>query len=129
MDNRAASAEWERQREYEASTKDSFEQADTDFVDGGTARRFFVGNRGRILRHLSGQVEHEEGSFDWYQQWEEWARRQWEQQKQQQGFDGQQQSSQQQGRRQKTQPKQEFQWDFNPNDPYVSFFDIASYFI
>ena len=109
--------------------KDVFEHVD-DFADSGSAQRFYMNNRGRILRYLSGEQVHDEGDFDWYSEWEKWARRQWEQQQQQQqqqygGFGGQRQQQQQQqqhyqrqqrsSRSQKT--KQEFHWDFDVNDP------------
>jgi len=125
MDNRSASAEWERLREHEASMDDVFDHVD-DFVDSGTAQRYYQANRGRILRHLSGEQEHDEGDFDWYSEWEKWARKQWEQQQQQYGsFGGQQQQQQQQQqsyqrqqRSSRTQEsKQEYHWDFDVNDP------------
>jgi len=118
---RKDTAEWERQREHESIMEDRVKYGD-DFVDSGSAQRYFRSNRGRILRYLSGEYEHEQGTYDWYQQWEEWARRQWEQQKQQQGFyqQQQQQTYQQQQQRQqrpRQKPKPDFQWDFDPNDP------------
>lgn len=118
MDNRSASAEWERQREYESITRE-YERAD-DFVDNGSAIRYFQQNRTRILRHLSGEHAHEQGEYDWYKEWEEWARRQWEQQQQQQTYGQQQQQQQSYGRtqQQRKTSKPEYQWDFDPNDPY-----------
>jgi hypothetical protein len=117
MDNRLASAKWERQREYESIAREH-ERAD-DFVDNGSAIRYFQQNRTRILRHLSGEHAHEKGEYDWYKEWEEWARRQWEKQQQQQTY-GQQQQRQSYGRTQQQQKasKPEYQWDFDPNDPY-----------
>ena len=119
MDNRSASAEWERQREREASLHDKLEHID-DFTDTGTARRYFQANRERILRSFAGTSEHGEGSYDWYSEWEKWAKQQWEQQ-QQQGYTQQQQQQQQrqqqQPRQQKTRPRAEYVWDFDPNDP------------
>ena len=114
MDNRSASAEWERQREREASHYDKVDHIN-DFTDTGTARRYFQANRDRILRSLAGTSEHGEGSYDWYSEWEKWARQQWEQQ-QQQGYSQQQT---QKTRQQKTRPRAEYVWDFDPNDPYV----------
>lgn len=116
MDNRSASAEWERQREHEATMQDKFEHID-DFVDSGTARRYFQANRGRILHHFGGSNEHRAGAFDWYSEWEKWARQQWEQQQRQQGSYTSQQQRQRQDIRQRS--NQEFQWDFDPQDPYV----------
>jgi hypothetical protein len=125
MDNRSASVEWEGQREYESLARDHL-RAD-DFVDNGSARRYFQQNKTQILRTLSGEHAHEQGEYDWYKEWEEWARRQWEQQQQQQqqqtyGRQQQQQQQQQQtyGRTQQQQKKSkpEYQWDFDPNDPY-----------
>lgn len=102
---------------------DVFEHVD-DFADSGTAEKYFQANRGRILHHLGGEQAHEEGSFDWYSQWEQWARKQWERQQQagqyneyQQRQQQQQQSSQRQQRRGQKQTKQEYQWDFDVNDP------------
>jgi hypothetical protein len=119
MDNRWATAEWERQREHEAIMDDTHhDDVDrTDFFDDGSAERFFWGNRARILRHLSGEVKHDHGDFDWYSDWEKWARQQWEQQQQQ----GQQQQTDQRQRvkyQQKSKPK--YQWEFDQNDPYVT---------
>jgi len=103
---------------------DVFEHTD-DFADSGTAERYFQANRGRILRHLGGEQGHEEGSFDWYSEWEQWARKQWERQQQsgqyheyqQRQQQQQQQSSQRQQRRDQKQTKQEFEFDFDVNDP------------
>jgi hypothetical protein len=125
MDNRSASAEWERQREYESLARDHLRV--DDFVDNGSARRYFQQNRTQILRTLSGEHAHEQGEYEWYKEWEEWARRQWEQSQQQQQTSGRQQQKQQQqqtyGRQQQQQQQQkkskaEYQWDFDPNDPY-----------
>lgn len=117
MDNRAASAEWERQREHEARMKDTFVFRN-DFVDDGTAEKYFRTHRSTILRHLNGDQGRREGDFDWYQEWEEWARRQWAQQQQQQYSQGQTQQQQQRRRTtQSSRTKRDFQWDFNPNDP------------
>jgi hypothetical protein len=119
MDNRSASAEWERQREREASLHEKVEYID-DFTDTGTARRYFQANRERILRSFAGTSEHGEGSYNWYSEWEKWARQQWEQQQQrQQDYSHQQQQNQQQKqtRQQKTRPRAEYVWDFDPNDP------------
>jgi hypothetical protein len=96
-------------------------------VDNGSARRYFQQNRTQILRTLSGEHAHEQGEYQWYKEWEEWARRQWEQQQQQTDRRQQQQQQQQQSydgaQRQQTYQQQkkskaEYQWDFNPNDPY-----------
>jgi hypothetical protein len=126
MDARSASAEWERQREHEARMEEDDIGFRNDFVDSGAARRFFHQNRKQILDHLGGSYTHEEGDFDWYKQWEEWANQQWRQQAQ-----GQQRSTYQgrqtsgsQGYEQQTssdqhrQKSQEFRWDFDENDPY-----------
>jgi hypothetical protein len=134
MDNRAASAEWERQRDHEALTPNTAGTtttiADDDFTDvAGAAERYFQANRIRILRSLGGEETHERGTFDWYSAWEQWSRQQWEQQQQQQQQTygqqqyGQQRSSQQRSQRRSSprggQPRQEFKWDFDPTDPYV----------
>lgn len=121
MDNRYASAQWERQREREASLHDKVEHID-DFVDTGNARKYFQTNRERILRHFAGTSEHNEGTYDWYASWEKWARQQWEQQQQQQGYAQQQQQQKaRRPRQQAARPKTDFVWDFDPNDPYVSY--------
>ncbi|MGK3735967.1 MAG: hypothetical protein ACI8RD_001474 [Bacillariaceae sp.] len=77
MDNRKASADWERQRQHEA---EMVEDADNDtnnksnmndFTDySGTARAHFNKNKDEILRSLSGDAKHQEGDFDWYSDWE-----------------------------------------------------------
>jgi negative regulator of genetic competence, sporulation and motility len=116
-------AQWERQREHEATMEDRFDHQD-DFVDSGPALRYFQANRQKILRHLSGETQHETGDFDWYKEWEEWARRVYSQQQQQQQqqssneyYQNQQQQQQQQRRTQQRQ-KAEYQWDFDVNNPY-----------
>jgi hypothetical protein len=123
MDNRVATAEWERQRQHEASAT-RMDHVD-DFTDMGAAQRYFQANRDRILNRLGGQSERAEGTFDWYAEWEKWARQQWEQQQQQQQQQtsyGQQRTSygQQQGqqRTQRQPPKgTDYKWDFDPTDP------------
>jgi hypothetical protein len=128
MGHRYASAEWERQREREASGSDHAPPID-DFDDlNGSARRYFQKNKNRILRDLSGESDHHRGDYDWYKDWEEWARRQYEQQSRQQSYYEQQQEysrqqqqqarQQQQQQQRRTTAKPEFQWDFDPNDPY-----------
>ena len=140
MDDRAASAEWERQREHDAQMKEPYAHM-RQFRDDGSAKRYFNRNQQQILRELSGEEgrRHETDSDDWYKQWEEWAREQWEQAQkeayreqqkwqqqyhQQQGSNKQyQQSSQQQQRRQQTKyqgakKEEEYKWEFDPNDPY-----------
>ena len=114
--SRWTSAAWERQREHEATMDEREFDHDDDFVDSGAAQRFFQANRGRILRHFTGdEPRHETGDYDFYRDWEEWARRTYQQQQQQQ----QQGYSYQQQQRVHAQKKQsEFQWDFDPNDPY-----------
>ncbi len=116
--NQMAMAAWERQRELDASEKTT---KGNDFEDlSGAAEKFFARNQARILRHLSGDSEgHQRGTYNWYTEWEQWARQQWEQQQRQQqqyGY-GQQQSQQQQGSQYRQAKKQEYQWDFDPNDP------------
>jgi hypothetical protein len=132
MDNRSASAEWERQREHEAlcdeEDQDMSSSWGNDFDDStGKAQAYFMRNRGVILNHLSGPEAHEQGDYDWYKDWQEWARQQWEknqsqqQQQQQYGYGQQQQQQRQQQqrtRRQAPPPKPEFKWDFDPHDPY-----------
>ena len=140
MDARSATAEWERQRDYEAQSSESFHE--DSFRDTGSAKAYFIRNKKKILKSLSG----EEGRHDdregneWYKQWEQYAREQWEQAQReasraQQEWQQQQQSQQQQGRtyeqyQQSTQQQQQkqkykqakkddFEWDFDVNDPWA----------
>jgi hypothetical protein len=119
MDNRVATAEWERQRAHEASVRGGMDHED-DFVDTGPAQRYFNANRARILNHLGGSSEHAAGAFDWYAEWEKWARQQWQQQQQQQqGSNANQRRDQQSGRPSQQGRSSAYKWDFDPNDPYV----------
>lgn len=124
LNQRWSTAAWERQREREAVADDWVNQDNTDdFVDSGNAVRYFQSNRGRILKHLSGEYDHERGEYDWYKEWEKWARQQWEQQQQhhsegQQHHSEGQQRQRQQGQRVRQKTKPEYQWDFDPQDPY-----------
>jgi hypothetical protein len=129
MDSKSASAEWERQREHEALMFEQAQQKRTtvshqeevsrmnDFTDTlGTAQSYFSQNRQQILRQLSGETAHahHEGTYDWYKDWQEWARKQWEQQQQrQEPFQQQQQT-----RTTRQKPKPDFVWGFDENDPY-----------
>ena len=81
-DNRVAGAEWERQRENEKYMADHDDHADDFFDSSGKARSYFQRNRIAIRRYLSGEQEHDEGSYNWYQKWEEWAKEQYEKQRQ-----------------------------------------------
>ena len=110
--NQFATAAWERQREYEALMDDEMADTFSDFTDSGSARAYYEQNRGHILRHLSASEEHTRGDYDWYASWEAWAR---EQYRKQQGQDQEKQSA---GKPRTSRTKQEFQWDFNPEDPY-----------
>jgi hypothetical protein len=131
MDNQRASAEWERQRENEAQMEDDdpiFHQPnDSDFVDrNGTARSYFYRNRTRILNDLGGDApEHEQGQYGWFEEWQEWSKKQWGQNQthqQQQQQQQQQQPQQQKHQKQQTSRQQrsqgDYHWDFDPNDPY-----------
>jgi DnaJ-domain-containing protein 1 len=117
------SVEWERQRENEMYERVEFHF--DDFVDvNGSAQRYFSRNRRRILASLSGENQHQQGSYDWYKEWEEWARQMW-QQEQSQGRSSQQQrgeyaksTSSSSDRAQRGRAPPEFQWEFDPNDPY-----------
>ena len=122
LDSRWAKAEWERQREHEAlMDKESFHaDASMDFVDpSGRAERYFRNNRERILNSLGGTNgdAHDKGNFDWYTEWEQWARAQWEQQQQEASQGRQRQSYGRQETSRKTKSKPNFQWDFDPADP------------
>lgn len=115
---RLGSAEWERQREHEAYMDDRFEHID-DFVDSGAAKRYFQSNRGRILSFLSGTNEHEQGDYNWYAEWQKWAREQWQkQQEQQRQYEYGQQQQQQAPPPRRPRPKvDKYSWDFDVNDP------------
>lgn len=149
-DNRIAGAEWERQRENEKYMADHDDHIDDFYDASGKARSYFQRNRIAILRYLSGEQEHDEGNYNWYQKWEEWAREQYEKQRQaaeeaqrayerasgteyqrqrqqQETYRRQQQQQQWQrerarttggARQQQAKKKTEYQWDFNPEDPY-----------
>ena len=148
MDERSAAADWERRREYEAQKNDSYVHEDS-FRDTGSAKSYFTRNREKILRSLSGEEgrhhDDDEESVEWYKQWEQWAREQWEhaqreasraqgewqrqqqqhqewqQQQQNQGqrtYQQQQQQQRGQQRQYKQAKKDEFQWDFDVNDPW-----------
>lgn len=125
MGSRMASAEWERQREHEAAMDEDHYSYQDDFTDSGVAQRFFQSNKTRILQHLMGTEQHERGDYDFYKDWEDWARRMYEQQHQQQHYsyhDQQQQQQrvygQQEQQRQQKKKRPDFVWDFDPNDPY-----------
>ena len=129
--HRVQQMDWEYQREQESKTASTSNIRGDDFVDTtGTAERFFQRNRESILHTLSGRQEHAQGDYDWYEDWMEWARRVYEQERQgfqqqqqqqyeqrQQEYYGQQQQQQQSSRRQ-GKPKTDYKWDFDPNDPY-----------
>jgi len=146
MDERNATADWERQREYEATKAETYHE--DSFRDTGSAKRYFTRNQKRILSTLSGEEgrQHGEESNEWYNQWEEWAKQQfeeaqrqasraqeeWTRQQQQQQQYGQgrtyqqyeqsrqykQQQQQQSQRHYKQAKKDDFKWDFDENDPY-----------
>jgi DnaJ domain len=123
MDNRTATADWERQRENEARMEEEDVGFRNDFTDSGAARQFFQRNRRRILDHLGGSHEHKKGAYDWYAEWEEWANQQWQQQRTHQGQSADQRQGDGAGqtyqRHHQQKAKQtEFHWDFDMNDPY-----------
>lgn len=75
MDNKKASADWERQRQHEAEMaedeNDKNKSYMNDFTDiSGKARAHFNKNKDAILRSLSGDAKHEEGDFNWYSDWQ-----------------------------------------------------------
>ena len=126
--SRWASAEWERQRAHEQTYAEGIED---DFMDPGTAQRYFQANKSRILSHLQGEEHHEQGNYDFYQDWTDWARRIFEQQQQQEQQYYDYSRNQQQQQRQRVYGEQqsrtstnkkttnEYQWDFDPQDPYA----------
>ena len=143
VSDRDAGAEWERQRVHEAQSPDSLHE--DSFRDTGIAKRYFEKYQQRILKALreeEGRGAEADGQ-EWYSQWEQWAREQFEQAQrhayqEQQEFHRQQQhgrgeshgghnertrQQQQQGRsrrstNQQQAKKKEYDWDFDPNDPY-----------
>ena len=119
MDNRSASADWERQRDHEARMEEGMGSRN-DFVDSGAALRFFNQNKRRILHNLAGSYEHKGGGFDWYKEWEQWANQQWRQQAQerQETTYQRRQASGRDDFQQQKQKSQEFRWDFDERDPY-----------
>jgi hypothetical protein len=115
LEDRAASAEWEEHRGHEAKM-DSFHYR--EFCDtNGAAQAYFTRNRTRILRQLRGQEERQQEADgkEWYAQWEEWAKQQWEhaqreayrnqQEWQRQQTSGQSRQQYQQRQYQKAKPK------------------------
>jgi hypothetical protein len=138
MDERSADVEWESQRAIESQKSGTIRE--DSFRDTGSAKTYFIRNETIILRRLSDVEGRQHGeSYEWYQQWEAWAREQWEKaqreasraqedwqrQQQQQGrsWNQYQQSSQQQEQKQQRQYKQakkddDFKWDFDVNDPW-----------
>ena len=157
MDDRAATAEWEGRRDRESSRGDggaSTSVHEDSFKDDGAAKAYFVANEARILSSL-GRMEGRrdddnsgagEGP-EWYEQWEAWARQQWEKaqreasraheefmrQQQRRGRadnryeqtgqrqrQRQQQQQARQGQRQYKQAKKDddYHWDFDVNDPW-----------
>ncbi len=144
LDATSADAEWERQRAYESQKSGTIRE--DSFRDTGYAKSYFVRNETIILRRLSDEEgRHHDQSYEWYKQWEAWAREQWEkaqreasraqeewqrqqqqQQQQQQGSWNQYQQSTQQQQQQQQQQRQykqakkddDFKWDFDVNDPY-----------
>lgn len=143
VDDRSATAEWERKRDHESRNDSSSASSNIDILrDDGSARAYFTANETRILNVLSGeqQANQREGT-EWYKQWEAWAKEQWDnaqreanraqeefqrqqQQQQQQGSANnnryQQSQRQQQGRRQYKQATKDddYKWDFDINDPW-----------
>ena len=125
LDQRHATAAWEREREREQQQQQQHRSSD-DFDDyTGSGQRYFRQNRERILRHMTGPNDHHQGDYDWYKDWEAWARQQFEQQQRQQQYHHHHQQQQQQQQQQKssssrrTKSKPNYKWDFDPNDPYA----------
>lgn len=113
MSSRLASTDWTRQRKKETEMK--IDHTD-DFVDSGSAERFFQNNREQILRKLNNE-DHVRGDFDWYDEWGKWARQQWDQQQTGQSFDGNRNREQFQHERKTSQrDSSQYQWDFDPLD-------------
>lgn len=123
MDHHYASAQWERQRERE-SNKGEYTSHVDDFDDiHGNARRYFQKNKEQILRSLGGENTHHEGEYEWFREWEDWARKQYNEQSNSQQTYQQYEQYFQQGKgdassRKKRQQEKGRKWDFDPNDPY-----------
>ncbi len=144
VDDRSATAEWERRREHESRMSGAHDVHEDSFRDDGAARAYFLSNEERILKCLRGEEERRDDRDDqreWYARWEEWAREQWEKaqreasgaqeeihrQRKQGRTDNryhqqsrQRQRQQQQGRRQYKQARKDddFKWDFDEGDPW-----------
>ena len=130
LDQRSSTADWEQEREREASGHNQRPYVGDDFDDyTGAGERYFRQNKQRILRHMMGSADHQQGDYDWYKDWEAWARQQFEQQQQQQqqSYYQQQQQSYSRQRQQsssssssrQTKSKPNYKWGFDPNDPYA----------
>ena len=119
IDDRAASEEWKQERDHDARM-DSFKYR--EFRDAtGASQAYFARNRERILRHLRGKEGRQQQSDgqEWYSQWEEWAKQQWENaqreayqqqsdwQQKQYGYQQQRQQQGQQSYQQKSRPRDE----------------------
>ncbi|CAJ1939115.1 unnamed protein product [Cylindrotheca closterium] len=120
MDNKTASADWERERENEAQDDDDDKEMNrNDFFDrSGAAESYFRRHKTRILNDLGGP-EHEQGKYDWFEEWQSWSRQQAEQNQSYQRQQQQQRTSSQSSRQQQQQGSSGgYQWDFDPNDPY-----------
>lgn len=117
---RSSTAAWERQRNHEA-LMDEAVPIMNNFSDGGAARRFFEQNRRHIVEQLSRSQEHTRGAFDWYASWEAWAREQYQKQQEHEyhGYEQNKRWQQQEQQHRQTEPrKNDFRWDFDPDDPY-----------
>lgn len=112
MDNKRASADWERERENEAQDEDDDNEMNrNDFFDrSGTAEQYFHRHKTRILNDLGGP-EHQQGKYDWFEEFQNWSKQQFQQN----------QSYQRQYERtssQRTSSGGKYKWDFDVNDPY-----------
>ena len=63
LEDRGASVELERQREHEAMMDDRWTHVN-DFIDSGSARRYYVRNQSQILEYLSDDYVHTQGNYD-----------------------------------------------------------------
>ena len=116
MDNKRASADWERERENEAQDEDDDNEMNrNDFFDrSGTAEQYFHRHKTRILNDLGGP-EHQQGKYDWFEEFQNWSKQQFQQN---QSYKRQYEQQHQRTSSQRTSSGGKYKWDFDVNDPY-----------
>jgi len=123
MDNRSASADWERQRDHEQYVnEDHLNDFLDDFSDvRGEAKRYFQQNKKRIFNQWNEPDLSKENDFDWYSDWEKWSRQQWEKEQRYQSNNREQQYQRKQtssSSSSSSKRSKQYSWDFDPSDPY-----------